>query len=94
VTLASGSDNVPCTTLRSVESLEFEQDRFESRLRRIVVRDHQVGEHDRSGTVLAVEGQEGAKPCLLRWDDTGLEVCDSVVYPELPPPGGDERWGS
>lgn len=44
---------------------------------RIVVRGHHVGEHERSATVLAVEGEEGGPPYLVRWDD-GHE---SVFFP-------------
>jgi hypothetical protein len=40
---------------------------------RIVVRGHKVGEHERSGEILAVEGEDGAPPYLVRWDDTGHE---------------------
>ena len=40
---------------------------------RIVVRGHKVGEHDRKGQVLAVEGKDGGPPYLVRWDDTGHE---------------------
>jgi hypothetical protein len=45
---------------------------------RIVVRGHQVGEHERDGEVLEVHGPDGAPPYLVRWSsdgDTGL------VYP-------------
>lgn len=36
---------------------------------RIVVRTHRVGEPDRGGVILAVEGDEGGPPFLMRWDD-------------------------
>jgi hypothetical protein len=38
---------------------------------RIVVRGHKVGEHDRGGEILAVEGADGAPPYLVRWDEDG-----------------------
>jgi hypothetical protein len=40
---------------------------------RIVVRGHMVGEHQRGGEILAVEGSDGAPPYLVRWDDDGHE---------------------
>ncbi|MGO9341606.1 MAG: DUF1918 domain-containing protein [Acidimicrobiales bacterium] len=40
---------------------------------RIVVRGHKVGEHERDGEILAVEGEDGAPPYKVRWDDTGQE---------------------
>ena len=55
---------------------------------RIVVRGRHVGDHDRGGVVLAVEGKDGAPPYLVRWDDNGHETlfspaADSIVehYP-------------
>lgn len=47
---------------------------------RIVVRGHKVGQHDRSGEVLAVEGENGAPPYKVRWDDTGHE---DLFFPGL-----------
>lgn len=44
---------------------------------RIVVRSRHVGEQERSATILAVEGEEGGPPYLVRWDD-GHE---SVFFP-------------
>ncbi len=61
---------------------------------RIVVRGHHVGEHERSGIVLAVEGENGGPPYLVRWDDGGHESLffpgsDSTVehYPVREPQG-------
>jgi hypothetical protein len=36
---------------------------------RLVVRSHHVGERDRSGLILAVEGDQGGPPYRMRWDD-------------------------
>ena len=36
---------------------------------RIVIRNHRLGEQDRSGIVLSVEGDDGAPPYRMRWDD-------------------------
>jgi hypothetical protein len=53
---------------------------------------HRVGEPKRQAMILAVEGEDGSPPYLVRWDDTGHESVffpgpDSVVehYPEAPP---------
>ena len=35
---------------------------------RIVVVGHRVGQHERSGVVLAVEGTDGGPPYRVRWD--------------------------
>jgi uncharacterized protein DUF1918 len=45
---------------------------------RIVVRGHHVGAHERSGVVLAVEGENGGPPYLVRWDEGGHE---SLFFP-------------
>jgi hypothetical protein len=36
---------------------------------RIVVRGHKVGDHDREGVILEVQGTGGAPPYLVRWSD-------------------------
>jgi hypothetical protein len=36
---------------------------------RIVVHGRHVGDPDRSGLILAVEGRDGAPPYQVRWDD-------------------------
>jgi len=40
---------------------------------RIVVRGHKVGQHERDGEILAVEGEGGGPPYRVRWADTGHE---------------------
>jgi len=45
---------------------------------RIVVRGHHIGEHDRNALILAVEGEDGGPPYLVRWDDNGRE---SLFFP-------------
>jgi len=40
---------------------------------RILVRGNKVGEHDRGGEILAVEGEDGAPPYKVRWEDDGHE---------------------
>ncbi|QDB77985.1 DUF1918 domain-containing protein [Georgenia sp. 311] len=52
---------------------------------RIVVNATHVGGHTRDGEVLAVHGQGGTPPYLVRWSDTGAESLffpgsDSVVH--------------
>lgn len=58
---------------------------------RLVVRAHRVGEHDRGAEILAVEGEDGGPPYLVRWDEDGHEGlmfpgADAVVehYPAVP----------
>ena len=54
---------------------------------RLVVAGHHVGEHERGGLVLAVEGQDGGPPYVIRWDDghesTFFPGSDAIVehYP-------------
>ena len=40
---------------------------------RLIVKGHRVGEHDRDAEILAVEGEGGAPPYLVRWEDDGRE---------------------
>lgn len=40
---------------------------------RIVVRGHQVGDGDRRGEIVEVQGADGAPPYVVRWSD-GHEV--------------------
>ncbi|HML01691.1 MAG TPA: DUF1918 domain-containing protein [Acidimicrobiales bacterium] len=40
---------------------------------RLVVKGHRVGEPDRAAEVLAVEGEDGAPPYLVRWEEDGHE---------------------
>ena len=40
---------------------------------RVVVRGHRVGEPSRDALILAVEGQDGSPPYLVRWSDDGHE---------------------
>jgi len=44
---------------------------------KIVVQSHHVGEAERGAVILAVEGEDGGPPYLVRWDD-GHE---SVFFP-------------
>jgi hypothetical protein len=62
---------------------------------RIVVMGRHVGDPNRQGVILAVEGQDGSPPYRVRWDATGHEGVffpgpDSVVehYPEAAPTTG------
>jgi len=45
---------------------------------RLVVRSHHVGERDRAGLILAVEGDEGGPPYLVQWDHDGHQ---SLFFP-------------
>lgn len=40
---------------------------------RIVVMGHRIGEAKREALILAVEGEEGHPPYLVRWSDSGQE---------------------
>jgi hypothetical protein len=40
---------------------------------RLVIRGHHVGESDRGAQILAVEGDDGGPPYLVRWEDDGHE---------------------
>jgi hypothetical protein len=44
---------------------------------RVIIHGHHQGEHARDGEILEVQGEDGAPPYLVRWDD-GHE---SSVYP-------------
>ena len=51
---------------------------------RLVVKGHRVGEQDRGAEILAVQGEDGAPPYLVRWEDDDREGLfvpgpDSVV---------------
>jgi hypothetical protein len=45
---------------------------------RIVIHGHRVGEPDRDGEVLEVQGADGGPPYLVRWGDSGHE---SLFFP-------------
>lgn len=45
---------------------------------RIIIRGHHIGEPDRDGEVLEVQGDDGGPPFLVRWEDTGHE---SLFFP-------------
>lgn len=45
---------------------------------RIVVQGHVVGDRPRGGIILAVEGQDGGPPYLVRWEDNDHE---SLFFP-------------
>lgn len=58
---------------------------------RLIVKGHRIGEPDKGAEILAVEGEDGAPPYLVRWDDDGHEGLlfpgsDAVVehYPATP----------
>ncbi len=42
---------------------------------RVVVPGRHVGDHVRSGRVVAVQGEDGAPPYVVRWDDGHEAVC-------------------
>lgn len=44
----------------------------------LVVRSHHSGQSDREGEILAVRGDDGGPPYVVRWSDTGHE---SVMFP-------------
>ena len=40
---------------------------------RLVVQGRHVGEHGRTAIILAVEGQDGGPPYVVRWEEDGHE---------------------
>jgi hypothetical protein len=44
---------------------------------RVIVHGHRQGEHARDGEILEVQGEDGAPPYLVRWDDGRV----SSLYP-------------
>lgn len=44
---------------------------------RVIVHGHRVGEHERDGEVLEVQGTGGAPPYVVRWEDGMV----STLYP-------------
>jgi hypothetical protein len=63
---------------------------------RIVVRGHHVGDHDRRGEIVAVEGPDGGPPYRVHWYDTehttlfypGDDATVVHVEPHDPPTAG------
>jgi hypothetical protein len=49
----------------------------------LVVTSHHVGEPDRTGEIVAVRGDDGDPPYVVRWDSSGEE---GLVFP-----GNDAR---
>ena len=47
---------------------------------KIVVRGRAAGEPRREGVILAVQGDDGHPPYIVRWDDSGHEV---LVFPDF-----------
>jgi hypothetical protein len=45
---------------------------------RLVIKGHHVGEPDRDGEIVAVHGEDGAPPYVVRWEDDGHE---GLVFP-------------
>lgn len=45
---------------------------------RIVIRGRHIGEHGRDAVIVAVEGQDGQAPYLVRWEEDGHE---SLFFP-------------
>ncbi len=55
----------------------------------IVVRGHHVGDHDRRGEIVAVEGSDGGPPYRVHWNDTEHVTLfypgdDATVVPTVP----------
>jgi hypothetical protein len=40
---------------------------------RLVVKGHRIGDADKGAQILAVEGEDGGPPYLVRWEDDGHE---------------------
>lgn len=45
---------------------------------RLVIKGHNVGQHDRDAEILEVRGEAGAPPFLVRWADDGHV---GLIYP-------------
>jgi hypothetical protein len=45
---------------------------------RLIIKGHHLGEHGRDALILAVRGEGGRPPYLVRWEDDGHE---SLVFP-------------
>lgn len=45
---------------------------------RLVIRGHHVGNAERDGEILEVNGEHGEPPYLVRWSDDGREV---LIFP-------------
>ena len=45
---------------------------------RLVVKGHRVGDPDRDGEILEVQGDDGAPPYRVRWEEDGRE---GIVFP-------------
>ena len=45
---------------------------------RLIIKGHRLGERDRDALILAVRGEGGAPPFLVRWEDDGHE---SLLFP-------------
>ncbi len=41
---------------------------------RLIVKSHRQGEPDRDGEILAVRGDDGGPPYVIRWEDNGHET--------------------
>ena len=40
---------------------------------RLIIKGHNVGDHDRDAEILEVHGEDGGPPYLVRWDEDGHE---------------------
>jgi hypothetical protein len=40
---------------------------------RLIIKGHNVGDHDRDAEILEVQGDNDGPPYLVRWDDDGHE---------------------
>jgi hypothetical protein len=45
---------------------------------RLIIKGHRLGERGRDALILAVRGEDGMPPYLVRWDDDGHQ---SLVFP-------------
>jgi hypothetical protein len=45
---------------------------------RLIIKAHRLGERDRDAMILAVRGESGTPPYLVRWEDDGHE---SLLFP-------------
>jgi hypothetical protein len=41
---------------------------------RLIIKSHRQGEPERDGEILAVRGEDGGPPYVVRWEDNGHET--------------------
>jgi hypothetical protein len=47
---------------------------------KLVIRGHQVGQHERHATIVEVRGEEGGPPYVIHWDDDPHDVPEDHLF--------------